>query len=273
MDNNLIMLDSLTQKSQTRIIAIANQKGGVGKTTTAVNVATAMAATDKRVLLIDLDPQGNASTSVGIDKSTAPSNSYQVLFGARSVGSAALSTKIPNLFVIPSSKNLLGVDLELSTIGDNQFYLKRAIEAEVKPFDFIIIDCPPAVGLLTVNALVAAHAVMMPIQCEYLALEGVADLVKTIERIRKNFNPKLEIQGIVLTMFDSRNKLAGLVADDVRGFFGKKVYDTVIPRNVRVSEAPSHGKPVILYDMRCSGAVAYINLASEVLKREKELAA
>lgn len=254
-----------------RIISISNQKGGVGKTTTAVNLATAMAAVNKKVLVMDLDPQGNATTSLGIDKKTAQKNSYQVMMGDEKLSSSIIWTKIPNLSVVASSKDLVGVDLELSQAKSPQFYLKNAIEAEALPYDYIIIDCPPAVGMLTVNALVAADAVMVPIQCEYLALEGVADLMKTIERVKKNFNSNLEIQGIVLTMFDSRNRLSDMVAEDVRGFFGNKVYQTIIPRNVRVSEAPSHGKPILLYDFKSTGAQAYISLAGEVLKREQEL--
>lgn len=254
-----------------RIFAIANQKGGVGKTTTTVNLATALAAVNKKVLIIDMDPQGNATTSVGINRATAPKSAYQVLMGAETISTSLIWTKIPNLSVIASGKELLGVDYELSDVEKPQFYLKKAFERDVSPYDYVIIDCPPTVGLLTVNALVAADAVIIPIQCEYLALEGVADLTKTIERIRKNFNPNLQIQGIVLTMFDGRNRLSEMVATDVREFFGDVVYQTIIPRNVRVSEAPSHGKPILLYDLRSTGAQAYIGLAKEVLKREKRL--
>jgi len=254
-----------------RIFAVANQKGGVGKTTTAVNLATALAAVGKKVLIVDIDPQGNATTSVGVDKKSAPRNAYQVLMGAERASSAVIWTKIPNLSVIASGKTLLGVDLELADVEEPQFYLKRAFEADPVPYDYVIIDCPPTVGMLTINALVAADAVLIPIQCEYLALEGVADLMKTVERVRKNFNPALTVQGIVLTMFDARNNLSDMVAGDVRGFFGETVYKTVIPRNVRVSEAPSHGKPILLYDLRSNGAKAYIDLAKEFLKREKRL--
>ncbi|CCZ22329.1 aTPase involved in chromosome partitioning [Acetobacter sp. CAG:977] len=255
-----------------RIISISNQKGGVGKTTTAVNLATALAAVNKKVLILDLDPQGNATTSVGIDRRKAPKNMYQVLMGEEKLSSSIIWTKIPNLSVVSSSKDLVGVDFELSGRENPQFFLKNALEAEMPAYDYILIDCPPAVGMLTVNALVAADSVMVPIQCEYLALEGVADLMKTVERVKKNFNPRLDIQGIVLTMFDGRNRLSDLVAQDVRSFFGQKVYNTVIPRNVRVSEAPSHGKPILLYDFKSSGAQAYISLAGEILKREREYA-
>ena len=260
----------MSKQFKPRIISISNQKGGVGKTTTAVNLATALAAVNKKVLIIDMDPQGNATTSVGVNRKKAPKNMYQVLMGETSISDAIIWTSIPNLSVVASSKNLVGVDFELSNKNDPQFFLKKALEVEDLAYDYVLIDCPPAVGMLTVNALVAAKAVMVPIQCEYLALEGVADLMKTIDRVKKNFNPSLDIQGIVLTMFDGRNRLSDLVAQDVRGFFGSKVYNTVIPRNVRVSEAPSHGKPILLYDFKSSGAQAYISLAGEVLKREQE---
>ncbi len=265
----LRVLDRPTKRP--RVISVANQKGGVGKTTTAVNLATAMSAVNKKVLIIDLDPQGNASTSVGVDRNPNLINSYQVLTGEKSLSDAVIWTKIPNLSLVPSSRNLLGVDFEFSELENPQMYLKEAFKTGAHSYDYIIIDCPPAVGMLTINALVASDAVLVPIQCEYLALEGVADLVKTIERVKHNFNNSLEIQGIVLTMYDSRNKLSDAVADDVKGFFGEKVYSTMIPRNVRISEAPSHGKPVILYDWKCVGSQAYINLAGEVLKRENRL--
>lgn len=260
----------MNSNNSLRIISVANQKGGVGKTTTAVNLATAIAALRKKVLLLDLDPQGNATVSVDAKRNTAK-NSYQVLMGAVSFDDAMVQTKIPNLSIIGSGKELLGVDIELAQEERPQFFLRDAFASMQTQMDYIIIDCPPTLGLLTINALVASSAVLMPIQCEYLALEGVADLTKNIELVKRNFNPKLEIQGIVLTMFDVRNKLSDMVAKDVRNAFGSKVYNTVIPRNIRISEAPSHGLPVMLYDYRCAGAMAYINLSKEVLKREKEL--
>lgn len=253
-----------------KIISISNQKGGVGKTTTAVNLATALAAINKKVLVLDLDPQGNATVSFGVDRKNVPKNMYQVLMGAETLSSAIVWTQIPNLSVVASSRNLAGVDHELSFQNSPQFFLKKAIEQSQLSYDYIFIDCPPAVGMLTVNALVASDSVIVPVQCEYLALEGVADLMKTIERVKKNFNPSLELQGILLTMFDGRTGLSEVVAQDVCGYFGSKVYKSVIPRNVRVSEAPSHGKPILLYDFKSKGAQAYINLAKEVLKQEKK---
>jgi chromosome partitioning protein len=255
-----------------RIIAIANQKGGVGKTTTAINLATAMAATQKRVLIIDLDPQGNASTGLGIERKTRAISSYHVLIGEADLMDGVIATAIPNLSVVPSSIDLSGAEIELVDEPRREHRLAEALAGQ-NQYDFILIDCPPSLNLLTLNALVAAQAVMVPLQCEFFALEGISHLVKTIERVKQAFNPRLELHGIVLTMFDKRNNLSDMVAADVRGYFGDKVYKTVIPRNVRISEAPSHGKPVLLYDMRCAGAEAYIHLASEVLKRERELVA
>lgn len=255
---------------QPRVICVSNQKGGVGKTTTAVNLATALAAVNKKVLVLDLDPQGNATVSFGLDRQNAPKNMYHVLMGEDKISSAIVWTKIPNLSVVASSKDLAGSDFELSHRSSPQFFLKKAIERENLPYDYIFIDCPPAVGMLTVNALVASQSVIVPVQCEYLALEGVADLMKTIDRVRRNFNPALELKGIVLTMFDGRTGLSEVVAQDVRNYFGNKVYQSVIPRNVRVSEAPSHGKPILLYDYKSKGAQAYIGLAKEVLKQERK---
>ena len=235
--------------------------------------STAISAVDKKVLLLDLDPQGNASVSLGVSRQSKGADSYSVLTGHRRLSDAVVWSKIPNLSLIPASLDLLGVDIELADIDKPQFFLREALKKGSSSYDYIIIDCPPAVGLLTVNALVASDAVIVPIQCEYLALEGVADLVKTIEKIKKNLNPSLDIQGIVLTMFDGRNNLSEMVASDVREYFGEKVYNTVIPRNVRVSEAPSHGKPVLLYDFKCPGAQAYLSLAGEMLRREGTLCA
>ena len=256
-----------------RVLAISNQKGGVGKTTTAVNLATAMAATQKRVLVLDLDPQGNASTSLGIDQKQRAIGTYDLLMGEANLTDAIVATSVPNLSVVPSGVDLAGAELELIEVEDRQECLKRAIHGNAKDWDFIIIDCPPSLGLLTLNALVAADAVMVPLQAEFLALEGVSHLVRTIERVKKSFNPTLEIQGIVLTMVDKRNNLSEMVENDVRDYFGGKVYATTIPRNVRVSEAPSHGKPVLLYDFQSKGARAYLDLAGEVLKREQSAAA
>jgi chromosome partitioning protein len=254
-------------------LAISNQKGGVGKTTTAVNLATAMAAVKKKVLVIDLDPQGNASTSLGIDHKHRAVNTYHLLVGEKKIHEAVITSAVPNLYVIPSGVDLAGAELELVDVENRQARLKMALESQGGNYDFILIDCPPSLGLLTLNALVAADAVMVPLQAEFLALEGISHLVRTIERVRKGLNPRLEIQGIVLTMVDKRNNLSEMVESDVRGYFGDKVYATVIPRNVRISEAPSHGKPILIYDLQSKGAQAYLNLAGEVLKREQAAAA
>ena len=252
-----------------RIIAIANQKGGVGKTTTAVNLATALAAAEKKVLLFDLDPQGNASTGVGISRQARLVTSYEVLVGAKPLKAATITTSVPHLSLVAASVDLSGAEIELVGAERREFRLREALTAQALDFDYVLIDCPPSLGLLTLNALVAAHAVLVPLQCEFYALEGLSHLVRTIERVKRHLNPTLEIQGVVLTMFDKRNNLSDLVAADVRDHFGDKVYDTVIPRNVRISEAPSHGKPVLLYDFRCPGAQAYVHLAGEVLRRER----
>lgn len=256
-----------------RIIAVANQKGGVGKTTTAINLATAMAATKKSVLILDLDPQGNASTGLGVDRNQREVNSYHVMIGEAGLSEAVIATAIPGLHLVPSGVDLSGAEIELVTFERREHRLAESLAGALDAYDYVLIDCPPSLNLLTLNALVAAHAVLVPLQCEFFALEGISHLIKTIERVRQAFNPRLELQGIILTMFDKRNNLSEQVAADVRDYFGDKVYKTVIPRNVRVSEAPSHGKPVLLYDMKCSGAEAYIQLASEVLKRERELKA
>jgi chromosome partitioning protein len=252
-----------------RILAVANQKGGVGKTTTAINLSTALAAVGRRVLLFDCDPQGNASTGLGVDRNAAKSGSYEVLIGGAPIASSVVATGVPGLSVVPASSDLSGAELELVDMERREFRLHDAFGRLDAGFDYILIDCPPALGLLTLNALVAADSVLVPLQCEYLALEGLSQLVRTVERVHNAFNPRLSIQGIVLTMFDARNNLSTLVADDVRGYFGDVVYRTVIPRNVRVSEAPSHGKPVLLYDFRCPGSQAYVHLAGEVLRREE----
>ena len=260
-------------KTFPRILSVANQKGGVGKTTTAINLATALAAVKKRVLIIDLDPQGNASTGMGLPQKLRKTNTYHLLMGEAGLSKTILPTEIPGLWVLPSGVDLAGAEIELVDFKDRMYRLKSALNNGVDYYDYVLIDCPPALGLLTLNALVASDSVLVPLQCEFFALEGVSHLVNTIKRVRNVYNPKLDIQGIVLTMFDNRNNLSDSVALEVRDHFGDIVYNTVIPRNVRVSEAPSYGKPVLLYDTKCAGSQAYIHLASEVLQREQDLAA
>jgi chromosome partitioning protein len=254
-----------------RIITIANQKGGVGKTTTAINLATALAAIGERVLIIDLDPQGNASTGLGIDRRNRKLSSYDLMVGEAGVAQTALETAVPNLFIIPSTMDLLGVELEISQDSDRVFKLRKALSSsEALAFSYILLDCPPSFNLLTMNAMAAAHSVLVPLQCEFFALEGLSQLLETVNQVRRTVNPQLDIQGIVLTMFDARNNLAQQVVNDVRTHLGEKVYHTLIPRNVRVSEAPSYGKPAILYDLKCAGSQAYLQLASEVIQRERQ---
>ena len=265
-----------------RVIAVANQKGGVGKTTTAINLGTALAAVGLKVLILDFDPQGNASTGLGVKHESRPPGSYGLINGV-ALSETIRKTSIPNLDLVPSTVELAGAEYELAQVARPQYILQRAINAEEgvgsgsghglpedarARYDYILIDCPPALGMLTVNALVAADSLLVPLQCEFFALEGLSQLLNIYERVRTSFNSVLQIQGVVLTMYDKRNNLSEQVAEDVRNHLGSKVYDTVIPRNVRISEAPSFGKPVLLYDIHCAGAQAYAHLASEMLKRE-----
>lgn len=256
-----------------RILAVVNQKGGVGKTTTAVNMATALAAIGKKVLVLDLDPQGNASTGLGIETAQRHITSYHVLLGEANLADAVLPTAIPRLDIVSSNIDLSAAEIELVSFTQREFRLKTALgNAGTIDYDYIIIDCPPSLGLVTLNALTAAHAVIIPLQCEFYALEGLSHLLKTIKLIQNKLNPQLSIHGVVLTMYDKRNKLTEYIETDVRAFLGDDVYQTVIPRNVRVSEAPSHGKPAIVYDLKCPGSQAYLKLAKEIIKKEKKLA-
>ena len=254
-----------------KIIAISNQKGGVGKTTTAINLSTALAASGEKVLLIDLDPQGNASTGLGIDYENRQNSIYEVLSGNTSIEQSIKNTSIDNLFIIPSTVDLSGIEPELADVSDRAFTLKKILESEdINNFNYIFLDCPPALSLLTVMAMTAANSIIVPLQCEFFALEGLSQLIKTIDRVKQNLNPSLSIDGIVLTMFDGRNKLSSQVANDVRSHLKEQVYQTVIPRNVRVSEAPSFGMPALIYDQNASGSQAYLNLANEIIKQNKE---
>ncbi|MDR3422565.1 MAG: ParA family protein [Xanthobacteraceae bacterium] len=262
-----------------RILAVANQKGGVGKTTTAINLGTALAAIGEDVLIIDLDPQGNASTGLGIDRRNRRHSTYDVLAGETALRDAIVPTAVPRLQLAPSTLDLAGLELEIGQARDRAFRLRSALAQLKTPapgqtnFTYVLVDCPPSLNLLTVNAMAAANAILVPLQCEFFALEGLSQLLKTVESVREQLNPDLTIHGVVLTMYDSRNNLSGQVVADVRQFMGPKVYDTIIPRNVRVSEAPSYGKPVLVYDLKCSGSEAYLRLATEIIQREKELCA
>lgn len=254
-----------------RVLAVANQKGGVGKTTTAINLGTALAAVGEKVLLIDADPQGNASTGLGVGRAERKVTLYDVLMGEANVASAAIPTALPGLDLMPSDPDLSGVEMELHSAPRRSFRLRDALDVirTNGSYSYVLIDCPPSLNLLTVNAMAAADAVFVPLQCEFFALEGLSQLMRTVELVRGSLNPNLELQGVVLTMYDRRNSLSDQVAKDVRTHFGDKVYDTVIPRNVRVSEAPSFGKPVLIYDLKCAGSQAYLKLAREVVSRER----
>ena len=260
-----------------RVLAVANQKGGVGKTTTAINLGTALAAIGDEVLVIDLDPQGNASTGLGIDRRSRRYSTYDVLIGEATLRDSIVETAVPRLHLAPSTLDLSGLELQIGQERDRAFRLRSALAPlnaatpGGKRFSYVLVDCPPSLNLLTVNAMAAANAILVPLQCEFFALEGLSQLLKTVEQVRETLNPQLTIHGIVLTMYDSRNNLSTQVVADVREFMKEKVYDTIIPRNVRVSEAPSYGKPVLVYDLKCSGSEAYLRLATEVIQREKEL--
>lgn len=262
-----------------RVLALTNQKGGVGKTTTAINLGTALAAIGERVLLVDMDPQGNASTGLGIDATRRTRSTYDTLTAGQSLREIQQMTAVPRLTVAPATLDLLGVEIELAGFADRNQRLKQAVNSyysgstDDEHASYILVDCPPSLNLLTVNALTAADAVIVPLQCEFFALEGLSQLLNTVDQVRSSLNPQLTIHGIVLTMHDPRNSLSIQVMADARSFLGDKVYDTIIPRNVRVSEAPSHGKPVLLYDLKCAGSQAYLKLASEVIQREQRLMA
>ena len=262
-----------------RILTLANQKGGVGKTTTAVNLATALAAIGERVLIVDVDPQGNASTGFGIDREDRTYSAFDLMTGEVELEQAIVGTSVPNVMVVPSTMDLLGLEMAISEQGDRAFKLRNALKdagsllIDGKPITYILVDCPPSLNLLTINSLAAADAVLVPMQCEFFALEGLSQLLQTIEQIKTTLNPQLYIQGVVMTMYDQRNNLSNQVVNDVREHLGDLVYETVIPRNVRLSEAPSYGKPALLYDLKCAGSQAYLHLATEVIKRERRLTA
>jgi len=262
-----------------RVLALANQKGGVGKTTTAINLGTALAAIGEDVLIVDLDPQGNASTGLGIDRRNRSVSAYDLLLGEASLSETAIQTEVPRVSVVPSTLDLLGVELEIANQPDRTFRLRKALfgdpdqTSRFRNYSYVLLDCPPSLNLLTINALSASHSVLVPLQCEFFALEGLSQLLQTVDQVKESLNPELTIHGIVLTMYDSRNNLSSQVVADVRAHMGDTVYETMIPRNVRVSEAPSHGKPVLLYDFKCSGSQAYLRLAAEIIKRERTLRA
>ncbi len=257
-------------KPHPKVVAIVNQKGGVGKTTTTVNLATALAAVGKSVLILDFDPQGNASTGLGIDSNAREITSYDLVLNDISLDEATQKTQVPNLSIIPATIDLSGAEVEMVSLQRREFRLKNVIDQCPTSYDYILIDCPPSLGLLTLNALVAASSVLIPLQCEFYAMEGLSHLMRTVQLVKDNLNAELIIQGIVLTMYDRRNRFTDQIEKDVRSYFGELVYEAVIPRNVRMSEAPSHGKPALIYDMKCAGSKAYIGLAKEILKRERD---
>ncbi|MCT4655626.1 MAG: ParA family protein [Cohaesibacter sp.] len=263
-----------------RVLTLANQKGGVGKTTTAINLGTALAAIGETVLIVDIDPQGNASTGLGIDRQARSVSTAELLLNEASIMDAAIPTAVPRLSVAASTMDLLGLEQEISGSKDRAFRLREALKEhadlgddipEEKRFTYVLVDCPPSLNLLTINAMAAAHSILVPLQCEFFALEGLTQLIQTVNQVKGALNPDLSIHGIVMTMYDKRNNLANQVVADVREHMGDKVYETIIPRNVRVSEAPSYGKPALLYDLKCSGSQAYLKLASEIIQREKKL--